>query len=67
MVIRDGKQLKFWRLWSKFMDFFNKKNGVYKWIQRFKEGRDDFEDVDLVGRPKASSNDKIIEAVLALI
>ena len=44
-----------------------KKTTVYKWIQRFKEGRDDFEDDPCSGRPGTSKNDEIIEAAQNLI
>ncbi|XP_029657324.1 protein GVQW3-like [Octopus sinensis] len=44
-----------------------KKTTVYKWIQRFKEGRDDFEDFEHSGRPGTSKNDENIEAARNLI
>ena len=44
-----------------------KKTTVYKWIQRFKEGRDDFEDNPRSGRPETSKNDENIEAAQNLI
>ena len=44
-----------------------KKTTVYKWIQRFKEGRDDFEDDPRSGRPRTSKNDENIEAAQNLI
>ena len=44
-----------------------KKTTVYKWIQRFKEGRDDFEGDSRSGRPGTSKNDENIEAAQNLI
>lgn len=44
-----------------------KKSAVYKWIQRFREGRDDLEDDPRPGRPTTSRNDEKIHAVQHLI
>ena len=44
-----------------------KKTTVYKWIQRSKEGRDDFEDNLGSGRPGTSKNDENFEAAQNLI
>lgn len=37
-----------------YRNSFPKKSAVYKWITRFKMGRDDVEDEDLNGRPSTS-------------
>ncbi len=44
-----------------------KKSAVYKWITRFKNGRDDVEDDARSGRPSTSVCEKKIDAVRALI
>ena len=44
-----------------------KKSTVYKWIQRFREGREDLEDDPRAGRPTTSRNAEKIDAVQHLI
>ncbi len=44
-------------------DATSKKTAVYKWLQRFREGREDLEDDPKEGRPSASRKQEIVAAV----
>ena len=45
----------------------SKKISVYKWVQRFREGREELEDDALTGRPTSSKSQENMQAVQNLI